>query len=102
MEVTKKVAVDDSKAREARYRALFEKDRNDHDRALQSAIQSYESYSDEMLLGHAKTAWKQTFFFDPRIIDALIAEMRKRGLKEADGLQEYMDSIDYLRPWMVK
>lgn len=72
----------------------------DFDRMVDSAQTSFPFQTDDDIIAQL-VFFKDKIATYPNLIDAFIAELRKRGLSDkADEFQEYYDSIDYTRPWM--
>ena len=75
----------------------------DYDRNVQSAVQTFQYMSNHQLQVLTVNFSYSQHGRDPRIADALIAELQKRELNELlTTLKNYLSKIEYKKPWLRK
>jgi len=75
----------------------------DNDRNVQSAAQTFSYMSNHQLNIIVTNFSYSQHGRDPRIADALIAELQKRELNELlTTLKNYLSKIEYKKPWLRK
>lgn len=88
---------------EKEYNDEYNKHLIDNQRNVESAVLTFSIMSN-----HGLSVLVENFSYsqhgrDPKIADALIAELQKRELNEAlTALKNYLHKIDYKKPWLRK